>query len=650
MLRIVGDRWRDEEGRRLVLRGANLGGDSKVPARPDGATQVKEGFYDWCGVSFVGRPFPLDEADEHFERLARWGLDFLRLVVTWEAVEHAGPGIYDLEYLDYIEAIAAKAGERGLRLFVDPHQDVWSRWTGGDGAPYWTLEAAGFEPRRFHASGAAILHQELGDEYPRMIWSAGNNRLAAATMFTLFFGGNAFAPGIAAEGRPIQDFLQDHYIDAMRELAKRLGRMDHVVGFDSLNEPSEGFIGLGDLARLERAPNKTGPVPTPWQSMLAGSGRAVEVDRYGLRLPAGQGVVGRAVIGSDGVSAWRSGSDCLWRRVGVWDEGPEGPRLLRPDHFARASGHRADFAAGFLMPFVRRYAAAIRSAVEGGSRLAIFVEGVPDGGAPSWRAAGASPAQASAADAGLGPAVNATHWYDSLTLFLKRWTGFVAYDVETGKFHLGPRGVRAYFRDAMARIKRHSEEAMDGIPVCVGEFGLPFDLNGERAYRGRRAGDYRVHERALDAYYNALDACLLDATIWNYSAANTHARGDLWNGEDLSIYCAEEAAAGRTETGDDADRGGRALRGFARPRARAVAGDILEMRFDLRSGEFLLRYRPDPGVAAPTEVFVPAAIQYPRGFRVRVEGGEPETKGADSLILVRALPGAAEVTVRITRA
>jgi hypothetical protein len=620
------------------LRGVNLGGDSKVPARPNGASHVRENFYDWRRVSFVGRPFPLEEADEHLARLAHWGLDFLRLIVTWEAIEHEGPGIYDLEYLDYVEAVAAKAAERGMMLFIDPHQDVWSRWTGGDGAPCWTLEAAGFAPERLHASGAAILHQELGDAYPRMAWSSGYNRLGAATMFSLFFGGNAFAPGIEVDGQAIQEFLQGRYIGAMRELAKRLGRFGNVIGFDSLNEPDEGFIGLADLSRLERAKNKTGAMPSPWQAMLAGSGRAVEVDRYGVKLPEGQGIVGRTVVGADGVGAWRDGTDCLWKRVGVWAEGPAGPELLRPGHFASVGGRSVDFAEDFLLPFVRRYIGEIRSASEGGKRLAVFVEGVPDGGSPRWDPS-VDP----------GPAVNATHWYDGLTLFLKRWTGFVAYDSETGTFAFGPRGLRRYFRYAMARIKRHSDDAMGGIPTCVGEFGLPFDINGARAYRGRRAGDYGIHERALAAYYDALDASLLDATIWNYSAANTHERGDLWNGEDLSIYCADDAAAGRTETGESVDRGGRALRGFVRPRAKAVAGDILEMSFDIRSGRFSLRYRPDPSVSAPTEIFVPAAIQYPRGFSVSVEGGASETRGSQSLLLVRASPNSDEVIVRIMR-
>jgi len=48
-------------------------------------------FYEHRHVSFVNRPFTLQEADLHFERLARWGSQCLRILVPWEALEHTGP-------------------------------------------------------------------------------------------------------------------------------------------------------------------------------------------------------------------------------------------------------------------------------------------------------------------------------------------------------------------------------------------------------------------------------------------------------------------------------------------------------------------------------------------------------------------------------
>jgi hypothetical protein len=104
--------------------------------------------------------------------------------------------------------------------------------------------------------------------------------------------------------------------------------------------------------------------------------------------------------------------------------------------------------------------------------------------------------------------------------------------------------------------------------------------------------------------------------------------------------------AGRTETGNPADSGGRALRGFVRPYARATAGEILEMRFDSRRGTFLFRYRPDPSIAALTEVFMPE-LQFPRGFSIETKGCEARVaKGA---LLLRAEAGAAEATLIIKR-
>ena len=54
---------KDNLGRTLILHGVNLGGSTKVPAHPNGATHIREGFFDYEDVSFVGRPFPLGQED-----------------------------------------------------------------------------------------------------------------------------------------------------------------------------------------------------------------------------------------------------------------------------------------------------------------------------------------------------------------------------------------------------------------------------------------------------------------------------------------------------------------------------------------------------------------------------------------------------------
>ena len=574
---------------------------------PDGATWRREGFFDHRNVSFVGRPFPLDQADEHFARLRRWGLTTLRLLTTWEAIEHAGPGVYDRDYLDYFEAIVRKAGEHGLRLFVDPHQDVWSRFTGGDGAPGWTLEAAGFDITRFDETGAAITHAVHGDPYPRMIWPTNNDKLAAATLFTLFFAGDDFASRALVDGEPIQGFLQRHYIAAVQQVASRLAGLDHVVGYDTLNEPGRGYIGWKDLGALEGL-LRLGEMPTPFQSMLLGAGlpQSVEVWRFGMTGPRRSGA---RVLNAGGARAWLPGRDCLWRAHGVWDLGPDGaPRLLRPGYFTEARGRAADFNRDYLRPFANRFAAAIRAA---DPAALIFVEAVPDSPLPAW-----GPDDA-------GCIVSAPHWYDGLVLLLKRFDPWVGADAEAGRLVLGPRAIRRAYARQIGRLKQRALETMAGAPTLIGEVGIPFDLHEKRGYR---TGDFHAAVRAMDRSLRAMDDVLVSYTLWNYTADNTNARGDQWNDEDLSIFSRDQQ-----DDPADPDSGGRALGAVMRPYARAVAGDLRRMHFDVRTRRFEVEFAHDPAVSAPSEVFVPA-YQYAQGFAVEVSDGHWEADPAEQLL------------------
>jgi hypothetical protein len=125
LFHLDGKHIKDGSSRTILLRGLNLSGASKNPSYPSKipSHQLEE-FFDHKKARFIGRPFPLEKADVHFQRLKQWGFNFLRFIVTWEAIEHEGPGKYDLEFLDYIIKVLHKAKEYGFKCFIDPHQDV----------------------------------------------------------------------------------------------------------------------------------------------------------------------------------------------------------------------------------------------------------------------------------------------------------------------------------------------------------------------------------------------------------------------------------------------------------------------------------------------------------------------------------------------
>ncbi len=614
-MHIEGLWFKDGEGRTLILRGVNLGGSSKVPATPDGATYRSEGFYDHRTVSFVGRPFPLAEADEHFARLRAWGLTFVRFLVTWEAIEHAGPGQYDRAYVDYVRAVLQKANEYGIQCFIDPHQDVWSRWTGGDGAPGWTLEAVGFDLEKLHVTGAAISHQTHGDPLPRMIWPTNYYKLAAATLFTLFFAGDTFAPNFRIGGVTAQQYLQSHYINAICYLASHLQDLPNVVGYDSMNEPGIGYLAQPDLSAFANPLPRIGAMPTPLQGMALGAGLPQDVEIWSMDrgLPE---LLRVETLNPGGVRVWREGYDCVWKQHGVWtDEGGQA-RLLRPDYFATS----ADPLHQFLRPFVLRYQHAIR---EIDPDALIFIGNAPAMGHMDF------------GDSDPGGIVQAGHWYDGLSLFTKSFNPEFSIDVFAGtlKTFEGEDEVQASFVEAIRR------EVSATRPTLIGEFGLQFDMNDGQAYT---TGDFGTQAKALSMYINALDTHLLSFALWNYTADNTNARGDLWNDEDLSIFSRDQ----QTDP-SDINSGGRGVLGFVRPYARKVAGLPRIMRFDPATRTFTLEYRGDPEINAPTEIFIPA-VQYPNGYKVTLSDGEYRTDG--SYLYVWQYEGRDTHTVTVTPA
>jgi hypothetical protein len=168
-------------------------------------------------------------------------------------------------------------------------------------------------------------------------------------------------------------------------------------------------------------------------------------------------------------------------------------------------------------------------------------------------------------------------------------------------------GLTKVYLEELGTMKRSNDERSGGLPMLVGEFGVPYEMNGGAAYR---TGDFGLHEHLLHAMYGALDELAMSATQWNYTPDNTHAHGDQWNHEDLSVFCAE-------------DGGGRAVAGFSRPYPRHSQGRPVRMQFEPESRRFELILDASTLAAGPTEVVVPS-IHYPDGVTTEVSAGAAE--------------------------
>ena len=204
-------------------------------------------------------------------------------------------------------------------------------------------------------------------------------------------------------------------------------------------------------------------------------------------------------------------------------------------------------------------------------------------------------------------------------------------------------------------------------PVFFGECGIPMDMNEHRAFD---SGDYSLHVLALDAMMSAMEQHKVASfTLWNYFPKNRMDVGDIWNGEDFSIFSqsiysnlARKAQIQHCDLRDlslaelpDSETkeavhhrlgssyiGGRALEAIIRPYAAFVAGKVVRSHFDYRKKTYRLEFESIPGVrSTETEIYLPDYhFHIPVTFKdwkdaldIRVSGGNVQVNADQQRVL-----------------
>jgi hypothetical protein len=505
----------------------------------------------------------------------------------------------------------------------------------------------------------------------------------------------------------IQKYLQTHYINAMAELLKHLSGLDNIVGIGTMNEPSSGFINIANLsvgyAQAPTVPNSSehgielrlGMHPTPFEAMCLGEGYVQTIGEWsnGFYQHVLNKPTNYVTVDPQGKKIWKKNNNdggCVWKKAGIWHINPETllPELLQPKYFA---GY--NFGQDFYLPFAREYATVLRnvwdaeksknntnddavkeddgstelllspSSMGGGigaaiastitinkttqqqqqQPLLIFVELPP----LEFTTTPFPNIPASFESGGLSNAVNATHWYDGMTLFTQTWKSYLSVDVRTRRPLLGYRNIFNAHVNQLGHIKQLGVERMDNAPTLIGECGIPYNMNNGASYNdyGQQAVRHREDAfgqqlAAMDHTVSCLEENLLSFTLWCYTSDNTNEDGDLWNREDLSLYCNEQRQKGL----DLKDPlyiydGLRAPKAFARPYARCMTSKPLVNKFDMWNSLFEYRGVDHlPGTTElDTEIFVPKLwCTKTVDMKITVsEGGRYEIEEQDHYFIVK---------------
>jgi len=187
-------RWiTDADGRVVILHGLNQ--VAKIPPYEPSS----DGF-----------------GDDDAAFLAANGFDAMRIGVIWAAVEPR-PGQYDDGYLDSIADTVHTLAAHGIVSLLDFHQDLYNEKFQGEGAPDWAVQDGGLPNPPLGFPGNYLANPAE--------WQVWEN----------FWANRPASDGVG---------LQAHYAGAWAHVAARFADDPAVAGYEIMNEPWPGNLGI----------------------------------------------------------------------------------------------------------------------------------------------------------------------------------------------------------------------------------------------------------------------------------------------------------------------------------------------------------------------------------------------------------------------
>jgi hypothetical protein len=562
----------DTDGAVVFFRGINLSRQSAYPTQK----------YD---ITFVGRPFLDDEAEDSIRLIKNSGFNLIRLVVPWEALEHREPGKYDEFYIEYLVRILCLAQKYGLYVSILPFQEFWSRATGGSGAPSWTLDLVGVDTIRISLS--ELQPNLQGTDRP-----THRDRLLAyysypvATMFTLFYAGKMFAPYLIIEGTNIQEYLQSKFIQAFTYLLNHLSPFTNLVGASSLSYPFSGYIGIQNLS--ESLAWGVGFIESvvPFLEMYASEGNSIELPVF-FCMGNKKFSFHKTSKNSERLSIWKEKKFCVWRMHGVWNYDPNGaPMLLRSNYFSQYKNQPVNFRSDCFDPFVSGYQKSILSVSH---KLKVFIEH------PIQEEKVVLPETNE-------QAVPVFRWNEPVS-FLP-WFPWkrLALDVSTNEPVIGKKRMKALYKRSVIQNLPKAHFTTEAPPCFFGEI--------EGVYHTSKKSHYLKEglskETILDIL-SELENSLSDYCIW-----------------DIEPYSSTEDKLEQTY--------------FPGPYPVSTRGIPISLSFSAQ--ENIFRYSFKRGSFEPGEcvIYIPAYL-YPNGFSVLVNAGNFEYRLENQTLLFKGQEG-----------